>query len=142
MNERIKELMHHLSTTSCQRVLECLEEGLDHPDDISKTMGVVRQTVDWHLLKLSALGIVERVPVSSISGRPKITYRLSDDGKQLIGDIEELMKAHITKLGQRYEGARRELDIRLARGEISERAYKENLRRLKKEMDFIGWKMD
>lgn len=131
--------MHHLSTPSCQRVLECLEEGLEHPDDISKAMNVVRQTVDWHLLKLSALGIVERIPITSISGRPKITYRLGQDGRQLINDIETLVEEHMSKLRQKYEAIHRELDIKLARGEISERAYKEGVRRLKKEMDFIDF---
>ena len=131
--------MHHLSSPSCQKILNCLREGLEHPDDISKAMGVVRQTVDWHLLKLSALDIVLRVPVSSISGRPKITYQLSRDDEILINNIERLVDDHMEKLREKYNMAHKQLDFRLARGDISERAYKDNVKRLKKEMSFIGF---
>ena len=138
MNQKSTELMHHLSSSSCRKVLNCLREGLEHPDDISKAMGVVRQTVDWHLLKLSALDIVERVPVSSISGRPKIIYRLSQDGEELIGNIERLVNTHMEKLREKFNKTHKDLDLKLAMGEISERAYKESVKRLKKELDFLG----
>ncbi len=139
MSDKSTELMHHLSSSSCQKVLSCLREGLEHPDDISKAMGVVRQTVDWHLLKLSALDIVERIPVSSISGRPKITYRLSQDGENLIENIESLVDEHMKKLREKFNQTHKELDFRLARGDISERAYKDHVKRLKKEMNFLGF---
>ena len=138
MNKKSTDLMHHLSSSSCRKVLNCLREGLEHPDDISKAMGVVRQTVDWHLLKLRALDIVERVPVSSISGRPKITYRLSQDGEALIGNIEDLVEAHMEKLKEKFNKTHKELDMKLAMGDISERAYKESVKRLQKEIVFLG----
>jgi len=139
MNQKSTDLMHHLSSSSCRKVLNCLREGLEHPDDISKAMGVVRQTVDWHLLKLSALDIVERIPISSISGRPKISYRLSQDGETLIQKIEVLVEEHMIRLKEKFNNVNKELDMKLAKGEISERAYKENVKRLRKEMDFLGF---
>lgn len=138
MDERSIAILKHLSSPSCNRVLQCLEEGLDHPDDIAKTLEVVRQTVDWHLIRLSALGIVDRKAVSSVHGRPKVIYGLSQKGQELIGKIEALTSKHFESLMEELEMRQKELDYRLARGEISEAVYLNNLKKLDDERALIN----
>ncbi|MCK4758121.1 MAG: hypothetical protein KAS67_06705 [Thermoplasmata archaeon] len=137
MKERSAAIMKNISSETCNKILQCLKEGLDHPDDICAKLGVVRQTVDWHLLRLSALGIVERIPISSLSGRPKIVYKLSPDGEKLINIIDDAVYSHYSKVKKEYDKAIDELDRKLATAKISEDVYKENIRRLEKDLKIL-----
>ena len=130
-------VLRQLASPACNKILECLREGMDHPDDISKKLGVVRQTVDWHLIKLSALGIVDRKAVSSLSGRPRITYRLTEEGEALVRSIESLVDQHYIKFVNEFSQQQMELDRRLARAEISEEVYLEKMRKLEKERKIV-----
>ncbi len=137
MRERSAAIMKHMSSDTCNKILQSLREGLDHPDDICKKLGVVRQTVDWHLLRLSALGIVERIPISSLSGRPKIIYRLSKDGENMIDTIDDAVFKHYSKISKRYHDEIKELDMKLALAQISENAYKEKIKKLEKDLGIL-----
>ena len=137
MRKRSAAIMRHLASESCSEIIECLKEGLDHPDDLAKKLKVVRQSVDWHLLKLTAFGIVERSAVSSATSRPRITYKLTPTGRDLIDRLDGTIDQHFSGIGQKFESLQQELDHHLARGEISEEVYKERTRRLKREMDFL-----
>ena len=137
MKKRSAAIMRHLSSESCSEIIECLKDGLDHPDDLAKKLNVVRQSVDWHPLKLTAFGIVERSAVSSATSRPRITYRLTPAGRELVEHLDGTIERHFSDIGRKFESLQHELDLLLARGEISEEVYKERTKRLKREMDFI-----
>ena len=137
MAEKSTTIMSHLTSPSCNRILDCLNQGLEHPDEIARELDVVRQTVDWHLLKLSGLGIVDRVAESSLSGRPRIIYKLNPDGKELINAIDKLVSDHLQRMKRKYDSLQHDLDIKLARAEISEMVYVKRVRRLEKERQFL-----
>lgn len=138
MKKRSADIIRHLASQSCNEVLECLRDGMDHPDDIAKKLGVVRQSVDFHLLKLSAFGIVERVAVSSVNARPKIVYKMTPHGRALIDSLDKMIERHYVEIERKFEDFQRELDVMLAKGQISEEVYNEKTKRLKKEMDFLN----
>ncbi len=129
--------MKHMSSDTCNKIIQSLMEGLDHPDDICRKLGVVRQTVDWHLVRLSALGIVERIPVSSLSGRPKIVYRLSEDGQTMMKIIDDAVQSHYLKTRKIYEKMANDLDRDLAGGKISEAVYIKNIDKIEKEIKIL-----
>jgi len=137
MRERSAAIMKHMSSNTCNRIIRSLIEGQDHPDDICKKLGVVRQTVDWHLVRLSALGIVERIPVSSLSGRPKIVYRLSEDGQKMMKIIDDAVQSHYLKVWKVYESAIKDLDHDLAKGNISEAVYISKIDKIEKEIKIL-----
>jgi predicted ArsR family transcriptional regulator len=93
--------------------------------------------VDWHLLKLTAFGVVERSAVSSATSRPRITYKLTATGRELIDLLDSTVDRHFRDIGKKFEALQHELDILLSHGEISEEVYKERTKRLKREMDFL-----
>ncbi len=138
MRERSAAIMKHMSSETCNKILQSLREELDHPDDISKKLKVVRQTVDWHLLRLSALGIVDRIPISSLSGRPKIIYRLSKDGENMIDTIDDAVFKHYSKIKKAYQDDIKDLDMKLAMGQISEDAYKEKIKKTEKDLGILN----
>ena len=137
MRERSATIMKHMASDTCNRIIQNLTEGLDHPDDICKKLGVVRQTVDWHLVRLSALGIVERIPVSSLSGRPKIVYRLSEDGQKMMKIIDDAVQSHYIKTRKVYERAIKDLDHDLASGKMSEAVYISKIDKIEKEIKIL-----
>ncbi|MEW5936567.1 MAG: winged helix-turn-helix transcriptional regulator [Candidatus Thermoplasmatota archaeon] len=138
MHAKSVAILGLLSSPTCDKVLACLRAGLDHPEEISKKLGVVRQTVDWHLLRLSALGIVERVAVSSLSGRPRVIYKLSPEGKEMTEALDSALTTHLQKVQQRFERQEHELDVMLANGEITEEVYNERMHRLSREREIVG----
>ncbi len=137
MKGKSAAVLRHLASPACNNVLGCLRDGMDHPDDISKKLDVVRQTVDWHLIKLSALGIVDREAVSSLSGRPRVIYKLTKDGEKLIKNIESMVGQHYTQLMKEFERQQSELDRQLARADISEEVYLEKVKKLEKERGIV-----
>ena len=137
MRERSAAIMKHMASDTCIRIIQSMKEGMDHPDDICKKLGVVRQTVDWHLVRLSALGIVERIPVSSLSGRPKIVYRLSEDVQKMMGIIDDAVQSHYLKTRKMYEKAIKDLDHELASGKISEAVYIGKIDKIEKEIKIL-----
>ena len=137
MNEKSIAILKHLSSTSCNRILQCLEDGLEHPDDIAKKLDVVRQTVDWHLIRLSALGMIDRKAESSLSGRPRVVYSLNKGGLSLIQKIDGLTTVHFDKLMGDIEKRQQELDVELARGDISEAVYLEKMRKIGVEREIL-----
>ena len=137
MRDRSAAIMKHMASDTCNKIIQSLTEGLDHPDDTCKKLGVVRQTVDWHLVRLSALGIVERVPISSLSGRPKIVYHLSENGMEMMRTIDDAVQSHYLKIKMRYEEEIKKLDHELATGSISEAVYIGKIDKIEKEIKIL-----
>ena len=82
--EVIREL-----TKARLRVIECLQEGMDHPDHMAKHLKITRQAVDPHLQILCDLGIVsKREGITEITGRPRVRYGITREGQKLLNDIE------------------------------------------------------
>jgi len=76
MESRNIRILQALASSTRDQIVKCLREGIDHPDDIAKEIGIIRQGVDKHLLELHALGIVDREAVFPPDGRPKIVYKM------------------------------------------------------------------
>ncbi len=121
-----------LSSKTRLNIIQCLREGVNHPEDIAKKLGMTRQSIDKHLLELHALGLVERSAVFPPDGRPKIVYKMSAVGIELIDSLNELVKKYNVKIMERYEDELESLDVQLAHGDIGEEVYLKRLDELKK----------
>ncbi len=132
MDRKAFELLKALSSETRIKVIDALSGGLEHPEEIAERLGIKRQSVDKHLLILHELGIVERSAVFPPEGRPRIVYRLTGAGRELIRDFEEVSRKHRERLFSMYRSEKRVLDMALAEGELSEEAYLRKLGELKK----------
>ncbi len=131
MEKTAFRLIKALSSETRLKVMDSLSNGMEHPDEIAAELGITRQSVDKHLLLLHQLGIVERSAVFPPDGRPRIVYRLSSAGKELLNDVDELGKRHRARLRSMYASEKRVLDMGLAEGELSEEIYLRKLSALK-----------
>lgn len=131
MESRNIKILQALASSTRDQIVKCLREGIEHPDDIAKEIGIIRQGVDKHLLELHALGIVDREAIFPPDGRPKIVYKMSGMGLELYGAIDKLIEDFYLRLKGRYERLKEDLDKRLIEGEISESVYLKQLEKLK-----------
>ncbi len=132
MDRNAFELLKAFASETRMKVIDALSAGMEHPEEIARHLGIKRQSVDKHLLLLHNLGIVERSAVFPPEGRPRILYRLSRAGKDLINDFEEVAKRHGERLFSMYKSEKRVLDMALAEGELSEEIYLKKLGELRK----------
>ena len=135
MDSTAFKLIKALSSDTRMKIISCILEGMDHPDDIAKHLGLKRQSVDKHLLLLYDLRLLDRSAVFPPGRRPRIVYRMSDAGKGLLDDIEEVGKRYRERLNTMYRSEKRVLDMALADGEISEEVYLKNIASLKEKYD-------
>jgi len=106
-------------------------EGYDHPDDLAEELGLTRQAVDKHLVKLHEWGMVERNAVFPPEGRPKIVYDLTRSGKKLMNTLDKLARRYRATMIERAENEIEQLDRKLAEGELSEKVYKKKIKEIK-----------
>ena len=136
MKNLTKELIGIFSSETRCKILEMLGEGYDHPDDLAEELGLTRQAVDKHLIELHEWGIVERNAVFQHQGRPKIIYELTKPGKKLMNTLDNLAERYKKTLLDRAEEEIKQLDMKLAMGEISEKIYRKKLRELKERWSY------
>jgi predicted ArsR family transcriptional regulator len=114
------------------RVIDCLKNGRDHPDDIAKDLKITRQAVDHHLQILCGLGIVSKMGgLSENKGRPRVRYGMTREGQKLLGDIENAVLNYSDLLEEAYKRRQRAIDDLLLDGRISEEEYRKRVERLR-----------
>lgn len=125
--EVIREL-----TKARLRVIECLQEGMDHPDHMAKHLKITRQAVDPHLQILCDLGIVsKREGITEITGRPRVRYGITREGQKLLNDIENAELIYSDLLEKAYKRKQREIDDLLLDGKITEEEYRRRVDELR-----------
>ena len=112
-----------LASESRQRILALLAKGVDHPEDLAKKLKLRRQGVDKQLMELYEWGFVDRNAMIPATGRPRIVYRLSGRGQELMVRMESLLKEYHEGMGAEYRQSVDALEAKLASGELDEEAY-------------------
>jgi len=112
-----------LASESRQRILALLAKGVDHPEDLAQKLKLRRQGVDKQLVELYEWGFVDRNAIIPATGRPRIVYRLSGRGQDLMARMESLLKEYHEGMGAEYRQSVDALETKLASGELDEDAY-------------------
>jgi len=112
-----------LASESRQKILALLAKGVDHPEDLATKLKLRRQGVDKQLMELYGWGFVDRSAMIPASGRPRIVYRLSGRGQELLGKLDGLMQEYGEGMRDEYRQTIQGLEDRLAAGELDEEAY-------------------
>ena len=123
MDDEALACLQIIASESRQRILEWLDKGVDHPEDLAKRLKLRRQGVDKHLLELYESGFVDRSAVLSANGRPRIVYRLSERGRDLLGRMGTLVKEFYESFRADCQRSLAMLEDKLAAGELDEDAY-------------------
>lgn len=112
-----------LASESRQKILALLAKGVDHPEDLAAKLKLRRQGVDKQLMELYGWGFVDRSAMIPASGRPRIVYRLSARGQDLLGKLDALVQEYHEGIRDEYRQTIQDLEDRLAAGEMDEEAY-------------------
>ena len=123
-------LLRSLSSETRLEVIRLLKEGIDHPGDLAKEVGVVRQAIDKHLLDMYSMGLVDRSAHFPPTGRPKIVYSLTPRGANLYNSINKLIMEFSGDMRAQHAELKRELDTKLIMGQIGEKGYRKKLEEL------------
>ncbi|MFW6197151.1 MAG: ArsR/SmtB family transcription factor [Thermoplasmatota archaeon] len=131
MKEFTEDLLKLFSSKTRCRIIDMLNSGYDHPDDIASDMDMTRQAVDKHLIELHDWGLVERNAIFPHDGRPKIIYELTRECKQLIKVFDRIADKYRNSMVNRAEKEMEQLDIKLAEGDIAEKIYEKKIKEIK-----------
>ncbi len=123
MDDHALECLQVVASTSRQRILALLEKGVDHPEDLAAKLKLRRQGVDKQLLELFEWGFVDRSAVFPAGGRPRIVYRLSERGKDLMARVAALVGEYRDGIRGDMQSTLALLEDKLAAGELDEDAY-------------------
>lgn len=123
MDDAVLACLEVLASESRQRILSLLAKGVDHPEDLATKLKLRRQGVDKQLLELYDWGFVERTAMIPARGRPRIMYRLSARGQNLMAKLEALLQEYHEGMRDEYRQTTQALEDRLAAGELDEEAY-------------------
>ncbi len=121
-------LLQVIASPSRQRILSLLLKGVDHPEDLATRLKLRRQSVDKQLLELYSWGMVDRSAIFPADGRPRIVYRLSERGRELLERARGLAGEYHEGILSDYQRSLKILENKLASGELDEQAYR-NMRR-------------
>src|SRR3972149_412901 len=91
VDDAVLACLEVLASESRQRILALLAKGVDHPEDLAKKLKLRRQGVDKQLMELYGWGFVDRSAIFPAGGRPRIVYRLSERGKDLMTRMAALV---------------------------------------------------
>ncbi len=116
-------LLTILGSASRQRILDLLAKGVDHPEDLAERLELRRQSVDKQLLELYAYAFVDRSAIFPPTGRPRIVYRVSERGRELLERLGALMKEYLQGMEQDFQRGLSILEDKLAAGELDEKSY-------------------
>ncbi len=117
------ELVRIASSETRRQILRLLQQGFDHPDDLSKKLKIRRTSVDKQLLELFQWGLVDRAAVFPPNGRPRIVYQVTQRGKDLLDLLERVVKEYAVAFRSDYDRELETLEAKLAAGEIAEEMY-------------------
>jgi predicted transcriptional regulator len=117
------ELVRIASSETRRQILQLLQQGFEHPDDLSKKLKIRRTSVDKQLLELFQWGLVDRAAIFPPNGRPRIVYQVTQRGKDLSDLLERVVKEYIATFKADYDRELESLEARLAAGEIAEEMY-------------------
>ena len=117
------ELVRIASSETRRQILRLLQQGFDHPDDLSKKLKIRRTSVDKQLLELFQWGLVDRAAVFPPNGRPRIIYQVTQRGKDLLDLLERVVKEYAVAFRSDYDRELETLEAKLAAGEIAEEMY-------------------
>lgn len=131
MKEFTEDLLKLFSSKTRCRIIDMLNSGYDHPDDIASDMDMTRQAVDKHLIELHDWGLVERNAIFPHDGRPKIIYELTKECKQLIKVFDRIADKYRNSMVNRAEKEMEQLDIKLVEGYIAEKIYEKKIKEIK-----------
>jgi len=123
VDDAVLACLEVLASESRQRILALVAKGVDHPEDLAKKLKLRRQGVDKQLMELYDWGFVDRSAMIPASGRPRIVYRLSGRGLDLIARLDALMLEYREGTAADYQQSVNVLENKLASGEVDEEAY-------------------
>lgn len=89
---RTEKILRALASKSRLQILECIQNGVTNPGDISKELKRHRSTVEKHLRVLLEAEIVQKVPSLSSGGQLTIRYSIPESMKGLLTRIQEATK--------------------------------------------------
>lgn len=123
MDDDALALLRVVASPSRRRILELLEKGVDHPNDLARQLKLRRQSVDKQLRELYDWGFVDRNAVFPADGRPRIVYRLSDGGERFLGRLEAVVRDYREGVRADYRRSLNLLEEELGSGALHEDAY-------------------
>ncbi len=124
MDDEPLALFEVVSSPSRRRILALLAKGVDHPEELAKRLKLRRQGIDKQLMQLYEWGLVDRSAILPAGGRPRIVYRISARGQDLISRSGALATEFTESARAEYQGSLAGLEDKLAAGELDEEAYK------------------
>ncbi|MFQ5553131.1 MAG: hypothetical protein ACE5EW_05375 [Thermoplasmata archaeon] len=135
MEEQALQLLQIIASPSRFRILNLLEKGVDHPEDLAGRLELRRQSVDKQLLELYGWGFVDRSAVFPADGRPRIVYRLSSLGLTFIEKASAISLEYWEDMLADYKRSLGILEDELAGGDLDEGAYRKRRRSLETRYD-------
>ncbi len=117
------ELVRIASSETRRQILRLLQQGFDHPEDLSKKLNIRRTSVDKQLVELFQWGFVDRAAVFPPDGRPRIVYQVTQRGRDLLDLLERVVKEYHAAFRSDYERELEALEAKLAAGDIAEEMY-------------------
>lgn len=135
MDDHALQILQVVASKSRFRILDLLEKGVDHPEDLARRLELRRQSVDKQLLELYGWGFVDRSAVFPADGRPRIVYRLSSLGLGFVGKALALTREYREAMMADYKQSLGNLEDELAAGDLDEGAYRRRRRSLEARYD-------
>jgi DNA-binding transcriptional ArsR family regulator len=87
--EKEARILKALSDKTRLQILECIQNGISNPGEISRELKRHRATIEKHLRVLLAAEIVEKVPSLTRKGQLTIQYRTRKEVADLLRIIQE-----------------------------------------------------
>lgn len=141
VDEDLLGLLEVVASPARRRILPLLAKGVDHPEDLAQKLKLRRQGVDKQLLELYRWGLVDRSAILPADGRPRIVYRISERGRDLLARAESLVKDFREGVLADFQKSIDFLEDKLASGEMDEDAYLKRRRELEaRYAQFLGEK--
>lgn len=128
-------LLQVIASPTRRGVLALLARGLDHPEDLARRLDLRRQSVDKQLQELYGWGIVDRSAIFPADGRPRIVYRISSRGEELVEEVDRLLLRYREGNVEDYRQRLGLLEEKRTNGDLDEEAYRKQRRSLEARYD-------
>lgn len=139
MDDEDLDLLQVVASPSRFRILNLLEKGVDHPEDLAGRLDLRRQSVDKQLLELHGWGFVDRSAVFPANGRPRIVYRVTELGRSLLDRLAKAASTYREEMVAEYQQRLASLEDKLAAGDLDEGAFRKRRREIESRFDrFLG----
>jgi predicted ArsR family transcriptional regulator len=117
------ELVRVAASETRRQILQLLQQGFDHPEDLAKKLKIRRTSVDKQLVELFQWGLVDRAAVFPPNGRPRIVYQVTQRGRDLLDHLERVVREYTLGFKSDFARELETLEAKLAAGEIAEEMY-------------------